>query len=185
MLWKILESQSILINAERRIGKTQVLRKMLLEPLEGWNPIFRDLENIHSAQEFAEQVYNDVQEHLGTVKRATGFLRKFFEDNETKYVNIKERSWKELLKSAVEDLMKTKAQKRLVFFWDEIPYMLESIRKKDGPEMAAEVLDTIRSLRVEQAEFRVILRGRSGFIISSVNWRLPGYLLLPKMTCTL
>ena len=51
---------------------------------------------------------------------------------------------------------------RLAFFWDEVPYMLESIRKYDGPQLAAEVLDTIRSLRMEQVKFRVIFTGSIG-----------------------
>ena len=40
--------------------------------------------------------------------------------------------------------------------------MLESIRKNDGPKLAAEVLDTVRSLRIEQSAFRVIFTGSIG-----------------------
>jgi len=159
MLWDRLEMQSILINAERRIGKTQVLRKMLAEPRKGWKPIFRDLEQIHSAQEFAESVYDDVQQFLGTAAKAKSFVQRFFEENENDYFNLKARTWKKLLTSAIGDLMQVERTDRLVFFWDEVPYMLESILKNDGPGMAAEVLDTIRSLRVEQTKFRVVFTG--------------------------
>ncbi|RLS69613.1 MAG: hypothetical protein DWI00_16000, partial [Planctomycetota bacterium] len=162
MLWDRLDSQSILINAERRIGKTQILRKMLLEPRSPWKPVFRDLEKIHSAQEFAELVYDDVQQFLGKAEKARNFIRRLLEENETDYVSLKARTWKQLLTSAVEDLMKARQQQRLVFFWDEVPYMLESIRKNDGPALAAEVLDTVRSLRIEQSAFRVIFTGSIG-----------------------
>ena len=162
MLWDRLDSQSILINAERRIGKTQILRKMLLEPRSPWKPVFRDLEKIHSAQEFAELVYDDVQQFLGKAEKARNFIRRLLEENETDYVSLKARTWKQLLTSAVEDLMKARQQQRLVFFWDEVPYMLESIRKNDGPTLAAEVLDTVRSLRIEQSAFRVIFTGSIG-----------------------
>ena len=162
MLWDRLDSQSILINAERRIGKTQILRKMLLEPRPPWKPVFRDLEKIHSAQEFAELVYDDVQQFLGKAEKARNFVRRLLEENETDYVSLKARTWKQLLTSAVEDLMKARQQQRLVFFWDEVPYMLESIRKNDGPKLAAEVLDTVRSLRIEQSAFRVIFTGSIG-----------------------
>lgn len=162
MLWDRLDSQSILINAERRIGKTQILRKMLLEPRSPWKPVFRDLEKIHSAQEFAELVYDDVQQFLGKAEKARNFIRRLLEENETDYVSLKTRTWKQLLTSAVEDLMKARQQQRLVFFWDEVPYMLESIRKNDGPALAAEVLDTVRSLRIEQSAFRVIFTGSIG-----------------------
>ncbi len=162
MLWDRLDSQSVLINAERRIGKTQILRKMLLEPRSPWKPVFRDLEKIHTAQEFAELVYDDVQQFLGKADKARNFIRRMLEENETDYVNLKARTWKQLLTSAIEDLMKAKQPHRLVFFWDEVPYMLESIRKNDGAGLAAEVLDTIRSLRIEQSAFRVVFTGSIG-----------------------
>lgn len=164
MLWDRLESQSILLNAERRIGKTQVLRKMQAEPRNGWRPVFRDLERIHSAQEFAELVYDEVQQFLGKATRSKNFIQKLLEDNETDYVKLKGRTWKKLLTSAVEDLMQTKMAERLVFFWDEVPYMLSNILRSqdDGPKVAAEVLDTIRSFRVEHRQFRVILTGSIG-----------------------
>ena len=53
-LWRILERNSIRMEAERRIGKTHVLQKMCAEPLSGWEPVFLDLEKVHSAAEFAE-----------------------------------------------------------------------------------------------------------------------------------
>lgn len=162
LLWDRLETQSVVINAERRIGKTQILRKMVAQPKPGWRPVFRDLERVHSAQEFAELVYDDVQQFLGTATRARNFLQRLLEDNETDYVNLKARTWKQLLVSAVSDLMRSNQTERLVFFWDEVPYMLESILKKDGSEVAAEVLDTLRSLRIEHERFRVVFTGSIG-----------------------
>jgi len=79
--WDRLETQSVLINAERRIGKTQILKKMLAQPRPGWHPIFRDLEKIHSAQEFAEHVFDDVQKFLGTTRRAKNILRRLLEES--------------------------------------------------------------------------------------------------------
>ena len=161
-LWERLETQSIVINAERRIGKTQILRKMVIEARPGWRPVFRDLERVHSAQEFAELVYDDVQQFLGTGTKAKNWLGRFLEENENNYIKLKARTWKHLLISAIEDLMRAKSPEQLVFLWDEVPYMLESIRKADGPEVAAEVLDTIRSLRVEHEKFRVVFTGSIG-----------------------
>lgn len=161
-LWERLETQSVLMNAERRSGKTQILRKMLVEPKAGWKPVFRDLERIHSAQEFAELVYDDIQQFLGKGVRAKNFLQRLLEENETDYINLKSRTWKQLLITAVEDLMKAKTAEKLVFFWDEVPYMLESICRRDGLQIAAEVLDAIRSLRVEQSRFRLVFTGSIG-----------------------
>ncbi|XZE17960.1 hypothetical protein SH449x_003241 [Pirellulaceae bacterium SH449] len=162
LLWERLENQSILMDAERRIGKTQILRKMLMQPKPGWRPIYRNVEQVHSAQEFAELVYNDVQSFLGSGTRAKNFIQKFLEDNETDHLNLKGRTWKKLLTSAIEDLMASKRPERLVFFWDEMPWMVQSIQRNEGSKSAVEVLDTIRSLRHEQVEFRVIFTGSIG-----------------------
>lgn len=162
ILWERLESQSILINAERRIGKTQILRKMQIQPQPGWKPLFKVLERVHSAHEFAELVYDDVQQFLGSTTRAKNFIQKVLEDNETDYINLKSRSWKQLLSAAISDLMKAPQKEKLVFLWDEVPWMLESIARNNGLNTAAEVLDTLRSLRIEHNRFRVVLTGSIG-----------------------
>lgn len=187
MLWDRLESQSILLNAERRIGKTQVLRKMQAQPRKGWRPVFRRPERIHSAQEFAEFVYDEVQQFLGKATRARNFIQKILEESETDYVNLKGRTWKKLLTSAVEDLMHAKMSERLVFFWDEVPYMLGNILKsqEDGPRVAAEVLDIIRSFRVEQRQFRVILTGSIGITTSLDCFRKPVFRHRRRTICIL
>ncbi|WP_295453153.1 hypothetical protein [uncultured Thiodictyon sp.] len=48
------------MNAERRIGKTTIIRKLCAEPRPGWVPMFQDLERYHSAREFALSVYREV-----------------------------------------------------------------------------------------------------------------------------
>lgn len=161
-IWARLDTQSVLVNAERRIGKTQILNKMEAESRPHWKPIYKDLEKIRTAEEFATQVYNDVQRFLGATTRAINFVRRFFEKAETDYVDIKERRWKELLSAAINDLMQSKQHPRLVFFWDEVPYMLENILSTEGPDRAAEVLDILRSLRNEHQDFRVVLTGSIG-----------------------
>jgi hypothetical protein len=40
-IWEILAVQSISMNAERRIGKSTVMRAMVAAPRAGWHPIYR------------------------------------------------------------------------------------------------------------------------------------------------
>src|SRR5947208_13264205 len=68
-LWGILEGNSIRMEAERRIGKTSILHKMEAEPPAGWEPISLDLEQVHSAAEFAEKVCEKVHDRLIGWKR--------------------------------------------------------------------------------------------------------------------
>jgi hypothetical protein len=56
IVWETVEQQSLVITAERRIGKTSVIKKMKGQPVLGWVPVFQDLERCHSAAEFAMAV---------------------------------------------------------------------------------------------------------------------------------
>ncbi|MBP3954895.1 AAA family ATPase [Gemmata sp. G18] len=177
-LWRALETNSLRLEAERRIGKTSILRKMESQPANGWEAVFMDVENVHSADEFAERVCEKVHERLtGWKKQGKRFLGMLGLLGGThvgpiKFPDKKARPdgyWKKLLASAVEDLVEQQAatQKRVVFFFDEMPWMLSAIAdpKRDGEQTAMEVLDVLRSLRQSPttgAGFRMVLCGSIG-----------------------
>src|SRR5262245_20566954 len=69
LLWDTLDRSSVRMEAERRIGKTCVLRKMEAEPKKGWKAVFIDLEKVHSAAEFAELVCSEIDACLKFWKR--------------------------------------------------------------------------------------------------------------------
>jgi len=53
-IWKRLATESVRFLAERRVGKTSVLKKMASEPSSGFRPIYLDREKVHSAERFIE-----------------------------------------------------------------------------------------------------------------------------------
>lgn len=170
LIWDTLEQQSILKNAERRIGKTTIIRKMLAEPREGWFPVFQDLEKFHSAQEFALGVYHVVHQFLskrGKAARRANELLGVIGGTEIKGVTLPKRkdvSWKAILTKSITDLMKERSEddERLVFLWDEMPFMLSEIRDREGEKTAMEVLDVLRSLRQEHGDLRMVITGSIG-----------------------
>ena len=112
-IWEALEQQSVRINAERRIGKTSVIRKMQEEPADGWLPIFQDLERIRSPEEFAREVYETVQQFLGRWKRTANRATKFLEHAKIgiggySWETKDHRYWKELLVTSIGDLVTQK-----------------------------------------------------------------------------
>jgi hypothetical protein len=168
-LWDILERTSVVMTAERRIGKTSVIRKMHAKPAEGWAPVLQDLERIHSADEFAVAVYKEIYQFLSSWKRATHSVGKLWQElggveigGVLKLPENKQKHWKVLLTRSVEDLLSQSHPKRLLFFWDEMPYMLDNIRQRDGEETAMEVLDVLRALRQGAGDFRIVLTGSIG-----------------------
>src|SRR5208283_4598188 len=172
-LWRVLAGNSIRLEAERRIGKPSILHKMAAKPPVGWEAVLLDVEQVHSAAEFAEKVCEQVHERLtGWKKQGRRFLDflgllggthvgplKFPEKK-----NQGDGYWKNLLTRAVEDLVEQQAVagKRVVFLFDEVPWMLSAIAKGESERTAMEVLDVLRSLRqsaITGQGFRMVLCG--------------------------
>jgi hypothetical protein len=173
-IWDTLENQSIRMNAERRIGKTTIIRKLLAEPRAGWVPIFQDLEQYHSARDFALAVYREADRFLSTRKRAARRTREYLKSIGGAEVggifklpeSAGETPWKDILSCSIHDLAQERDQRdeRLLFLWDEVPYMLASIKDREGESVAMEVLDTLRALRQIHGGngLRMILTGSIG-----------------------
>lgn len=170
-LWESIEQQSLIITSERRIGKTTVIKKMRAEPVVGWVPVFQDLERFHSAAEFAMSVYKEIHEFLGAKGKATRRAQEWFKAMGGTEIGglfkLPEKAtahWKDVLTRAIEDLINENEATgtRLLFLWDEMPFMLASIRDREGEQTAMEVLDLLRALRQTHAGLRMVITGSIG-----------------------
>lgn len=170
-LWESIEQQSLIITAERRIGKTTVIKKMRAEPVAGWVPVFQDLERYHSAAEFAMSVYKEIREFLGGKGKAMRRAKEWFTAMGGTEIGglfkLPEKSdahWKDILTRSIEDLISENdaTGPRLLFLWDEMPFMLASIRDREGEQTAMEVLDLLRALRQTHARLRMVITGSIG-----------------------
>jgi hypothetical protein len=170
-LWETLEQQSVVLTAERRIGKTTVLKKMLDEPAPRWRPVYQDLERAHTAAEFAMEVYKTVHEFLSrgkrTARRAMEFLKGLGGIEIGGLVKLPDSAqppWKEVLTHSIEDLVHEcdHQSDRLLFLWDEVPFMIGNIRYREGATRATEVLDVLRALRQTHPALRMVVTGSIG-----------------------
>ena len=167
-IWQVLQQQSVLVTAERRIGKTCVVRdKIRHAPPPGWFPVYQDLEHVHCANDFARTVYEEVQQFLGGLKKAGNRAKQFMDQWRVRIAGaelerVSERPWKRLLTCTIQDLVEQQSPRRLVFLWDEVPYMLDNIRRREGTETAEELLDVLRALRHTFPAFRMVLTGSIG-----------------------
>lgn len=178
-LWETVELQSMIITAERRIGKTTVMKKMAGEPAAGWLPVYQDLESCHTAAEFAMAVYREVDRFLsgkGQITRRTKeFIRSLGGIEIGNIVKLPEKTevpWKDVLTRAIEDLMQENdVSSRLLFFWDEMPFMLMNIRNGQGEQVAMQVLDHLRWLRQTHGGLRMVITGSIGLhhVITSLK----------------
>jgi len=170
VIWDTLELQSVVLVAERRIGKTTVMQVMEERPRKGWRVVRRDVEKCHSAMDFSKQVYSDVDHFLSAKNKTMRRCSEFFNRAAGTKLGVielpkgKENAWKELLEKSIEDLVSACVEdERLVFMWDEIPYMIDNIRKSEGAETAMAIFDILRALRQDHGKIlRMIFTGSIG-----------------------
>jgi AAA domain len=166
-LWQVLERQSLLLTAERRMGKTSVIKKMTAQPLPQMLVKFRDLEGLRTPLEFVEAVLQDVQQDLSRKEQAMGGVRTLLEQlsgAEIKGFKLPksiEQHWKTILTKTIEDLM-VQQEGMVVFFWDEMPMMLDNINRDLGETVTMEILTTLRSLRQTHSNLRMVFTGSIG-----------------------
>ena len=181
-LVRTLESQSVLVAAERRIGKT-TLCKQAQRQLSGESlALYVDIENVNSTGELAATLVKMVGPHLHLSKRwgqKTSALYRRMVGMKIDLPKVvggggftlppgEQKQWKEWIRDTIDDLLtaqvESKQAKKLVcLMLDEFPIALEKIRKAEGDSVAMDVLDLFRSLRTTPGtHLRFVFRGSIG-----------------------
>jgi hypothetical protein len=187
-MWDVLEGRSIYMNDLRRVGKTMILRKMQAYPPEGWLALKRDLGGCHTAAEFATQAYRDSADLLGLKQQVLRRMQKLL--GAAKGIEIagvlklpqgSPAPWKEVLTRTFADLddEMEKTDSHLVFLWDEIPFLLDNVSKRESPATAMEILDALRSMGQDYPRVRLVLTGSVGLHHILTTLRNAGYLNSP------
>jgi AAA+ ATPase superfamily predicted ATPase len=186
-LWDTLEGRSVVLTAERRMGKTSVLKKLEAQPLKGFVTIRRDLENISSPLEFVERLFDDIKSQLNWKEQGTNYFKSFVQYLEGIDIKIMgsgfklpERAkshWKILLEKILEDLTIAinKDQQKIVFLWDELPLMIDKIRENEGEKVAMDFLDSLRYLRQTYNNVRMVYTGSIGLHHVLTKLKKAGY----------
>lgn len=135
-LWRVLERRSIYLTAERRMGKTSIVRdKMGKETPAGIKLVYLDASKAATPLEFVEKLLNESSEHLDWGNKAKFSLLtvgKMLSGLELKAgVAVKLPTdlgshWKNLLESLLRDL--SAHPHRIVLAFDELPLMLDKIK---------------------------------------------------------
>lgn len=170
-LWSVLEGRCVYMNDLRRIGKTQIMVKMKAEPASGWICVKRDLGRFHTAEEFARSAYEDSAEVLTGGKKAMRKMSELFGKaggieipGVIKLPDGSPVPWKEVLQRVFQDISASMliSKQRMLFLWDEVPFLIDNIAKRQGVHVAMEVLDSIRSFTQDFDQIRVLLTGSIG-----------------------
>jgi hypothetical protein len=168
-IWSTLANQSVQVIAERRMGKTTVIKKMRHDAPAGHHFVFRDVEGLSSPLEFAEAVAKD----LLALQPAKTWAKSTFASvyahlagaeiaGVVKFPAALAPHWKELLQASVASALEAHPGATFVFAWDELPYMLDKVRRTSTEADAMEILDTLRGLRQTHSHCRMVFSGSIG-----------------------
>jgi len=168
-MWRTLERQSVLLGAERRMGKTSVMSKMLAEPAPGVCAIKRSLQGITSPDEFVRHLLADTERACpGLLKRTLGT---WLQDVGVKRIGVSavsvefkptgDQSWKDVADRTLA-VLHDEVDDAIVFLWDEFPHMVANLRDNRTPLVARELLDQLRAWRETYPTVRMVLSGSLG-----------------------
>ena len=151
------------------MGKSHILWKMEDEADETERLIiYRDLEGIRTPLEFAETVLHDVEAFLSRLgklavraRRLHGAIGGIEVGGLIKLPPDAAPHWKKLLTDTLDDLAEHESRP-MVFFWDELPLMLQNVRAEEGEAAAMEVLDVLRQIRQTYPGVRMVFTGSIG-----------------------
>ena len=168
-VWRTLEQQGVLMVAERRMGKSTIVNKMVAEPQPGTVVLPSDLEAIGTPLEFVERVLSDIADHLGTAIKTTGWIQKIRTalggveiGGVLKLPAAAAPDWKICLDRVLGDLADNHRDQRVILIWDELPWMLQKMARDRGEPMVIELLDMLRSQRQRRNNLRMVYTGSIG-----------------------
>lgn len=173
-LWSTLELLSVVLSAERRTGKTCILRKMSEHPPDSWLPMLVFVESARHPMDCVERIYS-VADELGARTRRSvwkGRFRKAY-NALAKASNVGGNplvlpqirlDWKRWFRLLIDDIVQN-ADQRAIVILDEFPLMIWNIADDHGPQLAMETLDALREIRETyepSGRFRFIFSGSIG-----------------------
>ncbi len=160
-LWAALEGQSLVLTAERRMGKTTVIRKMTAEPRSGLRALLLDVERVSTPAELVERTAQAIGSHLGASDQARRWLQDLWStlggtevSGVFKLPGAKGLPWKTALERLLGGLANNTNQ-QFVLIWDEFPWALQKIARGEGEAVVVELLDALRGLRQTHPRLRV------------------------------
>lgn len=153
LFWSKLNKQGIALFAERRFGKSSILRKMEVESREGFTTIYKPIEGISSPENIAAVLLDRVKEmnliDEGAFKKLESIYNKATEVvEEIQGIKFKklEYSWQKQLFYLFKKLIEKHTDKKIVIMLDEFSIFLDKLNKDE----ASTVVGFLRNITFEK-----------------------------------
>lgn len=179
---RVLKDKSVVLTADRRVGKTWFLKKLGAEAELGADVLwlFAEAEGVSHIGQLLDLIERAARRHLHFKARVFVRSVELLEQLKGKAVGSFhvpgiEGVWKRALRGMMEDLASHAEGKPVILVIDEFPYMLDKIAKVDR-QMAMDLLDELRSLRQSfGSSLRMIFAGSIGLHLIVSSLRLAGH----------
>lgn len=176
--WTTLETQSIRLENERRLGKTTVLRLLDATKPPKTRTITMEVGGLSSTTDFIDELILEIDKAVpekgkGFMTRArnlVGGLAGFEIAGLLRIPDNAKTHWRRILLGCFEALADATPD-RIVFFWDELPWMLQRIKKEEGSARVVDLLNTLRDIRQGHDRIRMVYTGSIGFhhVVSAIE----------------
>ncbi len=147
--WKILQVQGFVLYAERRFGKSAVLTKMFAENRKDFLTIYKGVEGVKNAEEFAFSLFEHIKEKkiikediLKKTEELFHSITEHIEEIEGIKFRKTDKKWQKQFNYLLTSLVEQRSEKYIVIMLDEFTIMLD---KMEEPE-AVNILGYLRDL---------------------------------------
>jgi len=147
--WAILKLRGINLFAERRFGKSCVIRKMHHQPQTGFISIYKSVQGVNTPEQFVDILYEFAKEHglfsdsiIGKMDKAWDAISARIPEAVGVKLSTPHIIWQKKLLFLIKQILKSNPNNILVVFLDEFSLMLDEMKTVD----AALVLGTLRDM---------------------------------------
>ncbi len=173
LLWRRLESGSLRILSERRMGKTWLIQLARAIAPESAVTLFIDAQRDKSAPELIWRINQQIHiENLfddRRLQRAKDWFLRQAQKLQGQTIGTQRlpevTSWSTFLEETVADAVRNADDRMVVLIIDELPHFLDGLIKNNHAHDAIRILDDLRALRHEHPNFRMLFCGSLGLHI--------------------
>ena len=147
--WAILIVKGINLFAERRFGKSCVIRKMHHQTQTGFTSIYKSVQGVNTPEQFVDVLYDFAKEHSlfsdsikGTIEKAWDTISARIPEAAGVKISTTHTIWQKKLLYLIKQILASNPKDILVIFLDEFSLMLDEMKTAD----AALVLGTLRDI---------------------------------------
>lgn len=158
--WLILQGKGISLYAERRFGKSSIIRKMAENPIPGFVTIYKSVQGVKSIEDFVEVLFEKAQEKKLFNKKRLESVKGIWNniaDHLPEVLGVKlgkiNHVWQKKLVILIKNILQSNPNEKLVLFLDEFSLMLNEMSTDDAAILIGFLRDIVHDTFPDRLRF--------------------------------